>query len=115
MPASVSLQAFNYYSLENHDLDYPAKTWNRRIIFAGEIPGQGVSYAIDLLPSFFGGWDDAVTKGKYLKEQFMLSPSDLNTFDYRIPVYLKQYGRYFSVKKITLQVGGLAEVELIKL
>ena len=115
VPASVSLQAFNYYSLENHDLDYPAKTWNRRIIFAGEIPGQGVSYAIDLLPSFFGGWDDAVTKGKYLKEQFMLSPSDLNTFDYRIPVYLKQYGRYFSVKKITLQVGGLAEVELIKL
>ena len=115
VPASVSLQAFNYYSLENHEANYSAKTWTKRIIFAGETPGQGVHYAIDLLPSFFGGWKTAVTKGKYVKEQFMLSPSDLNTFDYRIPVYLKQYGRYFSVKKITLQVGGLAEVELIKL
>ena len=115
VPASVNLRAFNYYSLENHDLNYLAKTWNKRIIFAGETPGQGVSYATDLAPTFFGGWDEAMTKGKYIKEQFTLSPSDLNAFDFRVPVYLRQYGRYFSVKKITLQVGGLAEVELIKL
>lgn len=115
VPASVSLQAFNYYSLENHDLDYSAKTWAKRVIFVGETAGQGVSYQTDLIPAFFAGWKTAVTKGKYLKEQFMLTPSDLNAFDFRVPVYLRQYGRYFSVKKITLQVGGLAEVELIKL
>jgi len=60
--------------------------------------------------------DSMLVKAKRLTCKFYLKPSDIELFDPFTPVYLKQYGAYFYVNKISnFIVGRLTSVELIKL
>lgn len=55
--------------------------------------------------------DDA----RVLKEHFALSDVDILTFDESKPVYIRQYGAYFAVNKITAKDNGIAEVEMVQI
>ena len=50
-----------------------------------------------------------------IKADFLITTADINALDMRIPVYLKQTGRYYAIRKLTTKSGGLAEAELIEL
>lgn len=55
--------------------------------------------------------DDA----RVLKEHFALSDVDILNFDESKPVYIRQYGAYFAVTKITAKDNGIAEVEMVQI
>lgn len=55
--------------------------------------------------------DDA----RVLKEHFALSDVDILNFDESKPVYVRQYGAYFAVTKITAKDNGIAEVEMVQI
>ena len=50
-----------------------------------------------------------------IKGDFLVTTADLNALDMRIPVYLKQTGRYYAIRKLTTKNAKVAEVELIEL
>lgn len=51
-----------------------------------------------------------------LKAKFVLSAVDIITFDNLVPIYLKQFGRYFYVNKISSwEIGKMCDVELLRI
>lgn len=50
-----------------------------------------------------------------IKADFLVTTADLNQLDMRIPVYLKQTGRYYAIRKLTTKNAKVAEAELIEL
>lgn len=90
-------------------------------VYAGALP---VNYHIavsrtaqDFINAFY---NDLTTKmlvsAKIVEEVFWLEPKDVENFNHFIPVYLKQYGKYFYVNKVIDFVENqLTTVELIKL
>lgn len=56
-----------------------------------------------------------IRKPVVLKAEFVLTTYDLFTLDMTIPVYLKQTGHYYLIRKLTTKSGGVAEAELVKL
>jgi hypothetical protein len=69
-----------------------------------------------LLKSYYKTYAAAIRKPKLVKENFLLDPEDIAGFDFEIPVYLKQYGQYFFVKKINNYISGkTCLVELLRL
>lgn len=50
-----------------------------------------------------------------IKADFLITTVDLNALDMRIPVYLKQTGRYYAIRKLTTKNAKVAEAELIEL
>lgn len=60
--------------------------------------------------------DSMLVKAKHRTDRFYLTPADIEAFDPFVPVYIRQYGAYFYVNKISnFIVGRLTSVELIKL
>jgi hypothetical protein len=60
--------------------------------------------------------DSMLVKAKRLVCNFHLTPADIEAFDPFVPVYLRQYGAYFYVNKISNFIAGRpTSVELIKL
>lgn len=60
--------------------------------------------------------DSMLVKAKHRTDRFYLTPADIEDFDPFVPVYIRQYGAYFYVNKISnFIVGRLTSVELIKL
>lgn len=60
--------------------------------------------------------DSMLVKAKRRIDRFYLTPADIEAFDPFVPVYIRQYGAYFYVNKISnFIVGRLTSVELIKL
>lgn len=60
--------------------------------------------------------DSMLVKAKSRVDTFYLTPADIEAFDPFVPVYIRQYGAYFYVNKISnFIVGRLTSVELIKL
>lgn len=56
-----------------------------------------------------------IRKPVVLKAEFVLTTYDLFSLDMTIPVYLKQTGHYYLIRKLTTKSGGVADAELIKL
>lgn len=64
----------------------------------------------------YQGIIDTVQQVKVLKAKFLLTTIDILNFSPYTPVFLKQYGHYFYVNKISQwETGKLCEVELIQL
>ena len=71
--------------------------------------------AADIMANY-QGIIDTVQQVKVLKAKFILTTIDILTFSPYTPVFLKQYGHYFYVNKISQwETGKLCEVELIQL
>ena len=78
--------------------------------------------------SFFNYNDTANGIGKYFKDllaalnqityielPIYLQPKDVAELSFQKPVYLKQFGAYFSIEKIKYIQGGTSYIELLKI
>ena len=68
-----------------------------------------------LLYSYYQQYQRVVNKPVVIKADFLITTADLNALDMRVPVYLKQTGRYYAIRKLTTKNAKVAEAELIEL
>ena len=68
-----------------------------------------------ILSRFYQQYADAIEHPVIIKGDFLVTTADLNALDMRIPVYLKQTGRYYAIRKLTTKNAKVAEAELIEL
>lgn len=68
-----------------------------------------------VLETYYTEYQRVVNKPVAIKADFILTTYDLYQLDMTIPVYLRQTGHYYIVRKLTTKSGGLAEAELIEL
>ena len=82
----------------------------------------------EMSDAFFDYNDDVNGIGKYFKDLLAalykiayievpvyLQPKDIATLQMRKPVYLRQYGAYFSIEKVKYVQGGTSTVELLRI
>lgn len=67
------------------------------------------------LSEWYNQYAKIIRKPVVLKAEFVLTTYDLFTLDMTIPVYLKQTGHYYLIRKLTTKSGGVADAELIQL
>ena len=68
-----------------------------------------------VLNNYYKQYADAIEHPVIIKGDFLVTTADLNALDMRIPVYLKQTGRYYAIRKLTTKNAKVAEAELIEL
>jgi hypothetical protein len=68
-----------------------------------------------ILNNYYQQYANAIYHPVIIKAEFLITTADLNQLDMRIPVYLKQTGRYYAIRKLTTKNAKVAEVELIEL
>lgn len=67
------------------------------------------------LAEWYDQYAKIIRKPVVLKAEFVLTTYDLFSLDMTIPVYLKQTGHYYLIRKLTTKSGGVADAELVKL
>lgn len=68
-----------------------------------------------ILDNRYSPYADIIRRPVVLKAEFVLTTYDLFSLDMTIPVYLKQTGHYYLIRKLTTKSGGVADAELIQL
>lgn len=68
-----------------------------------------------ILDNRYRPYADIIRRPVVLKAEFVLTTYDLFSLDMTIPVYLKQTGHYYLIRKLTTKSGGVADAELIQL
>lgn len=63
--------------------------WTSNLQFAGIV-----------LSDNYASYQKIVEKPRYLKENFYLKPQDIQGIDLKIPIYLKQYGKYYAIMNL---------------
>ena len=59
---------------------------------------------------------NSLNKVKIVTVTMVLTPTDLQDLDFKIPIYLEQFGAYFMLNKISgYKYGGKCDVELLRL
>lgn len=89
----------------------------------GKVDASGVERAaltfnIDLNKTFkekYGTLTRALRRPNFITEWLYLSNVEIMGFDETKPVYLKQYGQYFIVTRMSVQSDGKTEAEMIQL
>ena len=69
----------------------------------------------NVLTKYYTEYQRVVNKPVVIKADFLITTADLNALDMRVPVYLKQTGRYYAIRKLTTKNAKVAEAELIEL
>jgi len=81
-----------------------------------DMPGLGNSVLKGLKSTYYTEFINILKKTKVIIGFFMLTPADIQDFDFRIPIFVYQFGGYFYVNKIDSWVKGIpTKVELIRL
>ena len=70
---------------------------------------------VKIIEQYYAEYQQVVYQPVILKSEFALDVADLYGFDLRVPVYLKQTGRYYVIRKLTTKNLEVAEAELIEL
>ena len=68
-----------------------------------------------ILDNRYRPYADIIRRPVVLKAEFVLTTYDLFSLDMTIPVYLRQTGHYYLIRKLTTKSGGVADAELIKI
>uniref|UniRef100_UPI004055B4C2 hypothetical protein n=1 Tax=Alistipes sp. TaxID=1872444 RepID=UPI004055B4C2 len=68
-----------------------------------------------LVASFYRGMQRVLNRAKVITVNMRLSMLELRNLNWGRPVFLRQYGAYFAIYRITLANTGISTVELIKL
>lgn len=68
-----------------------------------------------VLETYYTEYQRVVNKPVVIKADFLITTADLNALDMRVPVYLKQTGRYYAIRKLTTKNAKVSEAELIEL
>jgi hypothetical protein len=76
-----------------------------------------MSFEAYLYERFYGGFNEITDRYKEINIYMKLSPTDIQTLDFRIPIYLKQFNGYFYIQRISDWVDGKkpVKVELLKI
>ena len=69
-----------------------------------------------VIGKYYGTYKGMISKPRILTEHIRLNEIDMRDINFRTPIYLGKYGRFFAVKQIQWTVGDdYAEVELLQL
>lgn len=68
-----------------------------------------------LIERHYSTYQKLIRKPVVIKDQFNLNEVDLKTLDFTIPVYIRQYGRYYAIVSIQANPSGVCECELLQL
>lgn len=68
-----------------------------------------------LLDSLYAEYRRTVLHPVVLKVQVLMRTADLNALNMRVPVYLRQTGHYYAIRRLTTKDSRTAEAELIEL
>ncbi|MFZ4412454.1 MAG: hypothetical protein ACOYOV_05160 [Bacteroidales bacterium] len=86
-----------------------------RSVLRFEDAGNGLTYD-ELISTYWAKYAEVMYKFKQSKLKFILSPIQISQFRFDIPIYLKQYSRYFFVKRInSWEANKIVEIDLIVL
>jgi len=59
-----------------------------------------LQFAGIVLSDNYASYQKIVEKPRYLKENFYLKPQDIQGIDLKIPIYLRQYGKYYAIMNL---------------
>lgn len=68
-----------------------------------------------LLSKYYGTYQNAVKSPVVITEEVMLDELSLRDLDMSVPVYLRQYGRYYAVVEVKAPSNGVCECKLLQL
>lgn len=69
-----------------------------------------------IISTYYATYQGAIAQPRIITEHIRLNELEMRDVDFRRPVYLSKYGRYFAIKQIQWTVGDeYAEVELLLL
>lgn len=68
-----------------------------------------------LIRTNYRSYRNVVARARALKVPVRLSAYELATFDATVPVYVRQWGHYYAVTKLTAKSDGAADAELLQL
>lgn len=121
LPFSASdADLIRHYELSDDKLTINSKKVNPRImlernsggISALTFNGLGLKELVDRNYSAF---QDLIKEPVVITDIFRLNEIDLKELDFTVPVYIKQYGRYYGIIKIQAGSDDLCECELLQL
>lgn len=69
----------------------------------------------ELIADYYVNYQALINQPVVIKERFTLTEYDLQTLDYTVPVYLRQYGRYYGIVTIQTSSAHICEVQLLQL
>lgn len=86
-----------------------------RQVYRFEDSGLGLTYD-ELITAYWTKYSEVMNTFKQARLKFILSPSQVSLFRFDTPIYLRQYGRYFFVKRINnWETNKVVEIDLIVL
>lgn len=69
-----------------------------------------------IISTYYAEYQTSVRNPKLITEHIRLNELEMRDVDFKTPVYLRKYGRYYAIRQIQWTVGDdYAEVELIQL
>lgn len=80
----------------------------------GSISFAGLAWDA-LIATNYATYAQTVAVPRTLKTSVRLDTLDLQQFDPRVPVYVRQWGHYYAIIKLTTKDNGKADVELLQL
>lgn len=80
----------------------------------GSISFAGLAWDA-LIATNYATYAQTVAVPRTLKASVRLDTLDLQQFDPRVPVYVRQWGHYYAIIKLTTKDNGKADVELLQL
>lgn len=111
--ASIPLYSYN----DDGELEYDSGV-NPRIVLYDSKTRSCVFYPLrwkELIQQHYASYQEVVRQPKVVKEQVLLSASELAVLDLLKPVYIRKYGSYFAIVKVKTKENNISEVELLKI
>ena len=110
----------NHYSLSDDGTTLEDQSISDRIVYEVNEGGKsGLSFVgLDfktLVSEEYTNYQEMIRKPVVITDIFRLNEIDLKEIDYTIPVYVKQYGRYYGIIKIQAGSDDLCECDLLQL
>lgn len=87
----------------------------RILIKAGNIISFGTLKGRDVLDTQYKTYASIIRHPKTIKASFNLTTIDLLQYDPSVPIYVKQWGHYYAIIKLTTKDNGKANAELLQL
>lgn len=87
----------------------------RILIKAGNIISFGTLKGRDVIDTQYKTYANIIRHPKTIKASFNLTTIDLLQYDPSVPIYVKQWGHYYAVIKLTTKDNGKADAELLQL
>lgn len=96
-------------------VEAPAPNGTDRWCYGRFTTAQHFGGAGGIVATKYAGLASILRRFRIITVRARLSALDLYRLDYRVPVYIQQFGRYFAIYKIESHENGIADCQLITL